>query len=326
VLTDDPAISATSAAETGGMRRAHRSRRAVGRAWVGPAVGVAVAVGVSTGLFAWMLWRSWAGVNTAGLQMPAMQLQQRVWYWWRFLAGESLGIAALLYSYLAVLAGLLYSGRPPRWMRLSRPRVNALHRHLSLSTIGLILAHVLFVAVGGMTSAMTARSINFLTAFVPFTVTWNTWGYASGIFALYLALILGPTYYLRHHLGVRSWRITHRATLSVYALGVWHTLYFDDFDFHGPYRLALWAAQIPLAGLLLWRLLAARRGAYRNNADQNRIPRLLEHPTRPRALVRLAAATVVAALLAGLILITATGNIGGRPAPAVSASSTHPPT
>lgn len=72
-----------------------------------------------------------------------------------------------------------------------------------------------------------------------------------GIFSLYLALLLGPTYYLRNRLGARAWKIVHQLSVAVYILAVVHTLYFD---FHGPHRLALWVAQIPLAAMVLWRL------------------------------------------------------------------------
>jgi hypothetical protein len=51
--------------------------------------------------------RSMEGTNTAGLQMPAMNLQ---------------------WSYLSVLGGLLFSTRRPRWLGFNRRQINDLHR------------------------------------------------------------------------------------------------------------------------------------------------------------------------------------------------------
>jgi predicted ferric reductase len=205
-------------------------------------------------LFLWMVFRSLAGTNTAGLQMPAMDLEHHVGYWWPFLMGETLGLAALIWAYLAVLVGLLFSTRRPRYMGLSSRQVNGLHRQLSLTTIALILGHALFVALGGMNDAMTERTISFSQGFLPFQTSWNQWPYAFGIFSMYLAVLIGPTYYIRGRIGVRAWKVVHRLSAVVYVLAVVHTFSFDDFDFDGPYRLALWAAQIPLGAMLLWRL------------------------------------------------------------------------
>jgi hypothetical protein len=96
--------------------------------------------------------------------------------------------------------------------------------------------------------------------------------------------------------------------LAVYILSVWHTFGFGDFAFNGPYRLALWIAQIPLAALLLWRLATPFGSA--------------SSLRRGRAL-RAAASVPVAAALVALIAIVATGNIGGGPSPFHRPASAH---
>jgi DMSO/TMAO reductase YedYZ heme-binding membrane subunit len=229
--------------------------------------------------------------------------------------GETLGLAALVWSYLSVLVGLLFSTRRPRWAGLSRRQINNVHRQLSLTTIALILGHALFVAVGGMNDAMTARAVSFAQAFVPFQASWNQWPYAFGIFSLYLALILGPTYYLKGRLGARAWTVVHRLSLAVYILAVVHTIYFDDFDFHGPYRAAVWVAQIPLAAMLLWRVASpvsrTGRGNKARPGSQGALTALLI--ARAGVAVRLVVGTAAAAILAGMVIILATGRIGGTP-------------
>ena len=43
-----------------------------------------------------------------------------------------------------------------------------------------------------------------------------------GIVAGYLAMLVGPTFYLRRRIGVRRWRALHRATVIVWILSVGH--------------------------------------------------------------------------------------------------------
>jgi len=266
--------------------------------WVNAVLCAVPAVVVSAALLGWMLQRSAAGVNTAGLQMPAMDLQHRVAYWWPFLMSEALGISALIWSYLSVVIGLAFSTRSPR-LGLTRQQVNTLHRYVSMTSLFLIAGHVLFVAIGSMNDAMTTRTVNVAEALLPFQTSWNGTFYNVGVFSLYLAILLGPSYYLRRHLGAKAWRIVHRASLVVYILAVWHTIGFDDFDFHGPYRLALWLAQIPLVGLLLWRL-AAPVGSVRN---------------RRRSLPIRVAVTLGAAATLGWIIAILINGIGGSASP-----------
>lgn len=292
-----------------GIMKAARTRRTVQRVLAATAPALIVVLT----LFVWLVFRSIDGTNTAGVQMPAMGLQHRVSYWWPFLIGEALGIAALVWSYLAVFVGLLFSTRRPRWPGLSGRRVNDLHRHLALTTIALILSHALFVALGAMNGAMNARAVHFNQAFLPFQTSWNRWPYAFGIFSMYLAVLLGPTYYIRGRLGPRAWRAVHRLSIAIYILAVAHSLYFDDFDFHGPYRMALWAAQIPLTAMLLWRLAdPIRRAALPRRRPERQAAAL---GARAGGLTRLAAGMASCAVLIGLGVVVVTGRIGGAPSP-----------
>lgn len=305
-----PPRSPDEPAEKGALPRRHgaRERRAWERA-IGAAIPVVLVVNA---LMIWLVLTAEAGTNPVGFQMPAMDLQHRVAYWWPFLMGDALGVAALIWSYLAVLAGLAFTTRSPRWLPLGRRRINDLHRQLSLTTLVLIAGHVLFVAVGSMNNAMTARVVDVGSALIPFDTTWNRWPYAFGIVAFYLSLVLGPTYYLRHRLGARAWKVAHRMTLVVYVLGVVHTMEFDHFSYDGPYRLGLWVAQIPLAALL----------AYRIASPANR----RASPRRWKAAARVASAIGATVVLAGLLVVVSTGRIGGAASPFPSSTAHHHPT
>lgn len=127
-----------------------------------------------------------------------------------------------------------------------------------------------------------------------------------GIFAFYLALLLGPTYYLRRRLGVRTWRFAHRFVLVVYVLSVWHALIIGaDVEHYGWARPALWLLQIPLLVLLAWRLVRSSPPTGSPTTGPARPP--LPARARIGAVVRyaLAAASIAAAF--GTMVVVATG-------------------
>ncbi|MGH3094390.1 MAG: DUF5134 domain-containing protein [Streptosporangiales bacterium] len=113
-------------------------------------------------------------------------------------------------------------------------------------------------------TAFDAMGDGFLSAFVPWQQSWgaSVFAFNIGIFALYLAILVGPTYYLRRRIGPVRWRFLHRFALVVYILSVWHTLLLGlDFTYFPWVRPLTWLAQVPLLLLFTRRLLRpARRG------------------------------------------------------------------
>jgi methionine sulfoxide reductase heme-binding subunit len=171
---------------------------------------------------------------------------------------------------------------------LNRRQLDRLHRHISLAVIALIAVHAI-------STAFDAMGDNFRTALVPGQAAWGAakWAYDLGIVAFYLAILLGPTYYLRRRLGTRTWRFAHRFTLVIYILAVWHTLIIGaDVGYYGWIRPVIWLAQIPLLLLFARRLL---RPAARTS-------------TRPTAIaLRYGLAAACIAASAGIIAIVTTG-------------------
>jgi hypothetical protein len=192
--------------------------------------------------------------SAAALAMGSMHMN-RMGVFWSFPLLQAAGIGALVWSYLGIVLGLVVAGRPPRWWPLSRPATDQLHRQVSLLVIALILVHALATAEDAMGDSLR-------TAFVPWQESWTaaTFAYNIGIFALYLAVLVGPTYYLRRRIGTRWWRIAHRLAVLVYILAVWHTLLLGtDFSHYSWLRALTWLAQLPLLGLLAYRLTRTRR-------------------------------------------------------------------
>ena len=221
------------------------------RAWSLPA-GIA-ALGLLTVLpvYAWIAVLQSQDHSAAALSMPSMNMN-RMGVFWAFPVLQATGLVALLWAYLGVALGLAESGRTRRWLPLRRRDLDRLHRYISLLVIGLIVVHM-------AATALDAMGDSLMTVLAPQQESWTAarWAYDPGIFAFYLAILLGPTYYLRRFTGMRAWRFAHRFVAVVYVLSVWHTLIIGaDVQHYGWMRPALWLAQVPLLGLLCCRLMA----------------------------------------------------------------------
>jgi DMSO/TMAO reductase YedYZ heme-binding membrane subunit len=50
------------------------------------------------------------------------------------------------------------------------------------------------------------------------------WDYNIGILALYILVLVAPTFYIRRVIGTGRWRFLHRFVLVFYALSIWDSL------------------------------------------------------------------------------------------------------
>ena len=155
------------------------------------------------------------GKSAAALAMSDMHMEQ-MHKFWAFPVLQATGLAGLIWAYVGVALGLFESGKTVSWFPLSRPRVDRLHRQISLLVI----------------------------------------------VAFYLALLLGPTYYLRRLIGVTRWRFLHRFVVVVYILSFWHAMILGlDVSHYGWVRPFMWLMQIPLLVLFVRRLLQPAAGS-----------------------------------------------------------------
>lgn len=96
---------------------------------------------------------------------------------------------------------------------------------------------------------------SLLVALVPWTAKVDGLGYTLGVLALYLAVLLGPSYYLRQYIGRRVWLVAHQLAAISYALGLWHALFLgSDLRLIGIGRTVVAIAQVPLLALIVLRL------------------------------------------------------------------------
>jgi methionine sulfoxide reductase heme-binding subunit len=169
--------------------------------------------------------------------------------WW--LVSRASGLVAVVLVSVSVLLGLAMAARavPPRRKRSAV----ALHEHLALVALVAIAVHgAALLGDGWLRPGVAGITIPFALSYRPaFT--------AAGIVAGYLALLLGPSFYLRRRLGARAWRRLHRATPLVWGLALIHTLG------AGSDAASLWlrglvlAPVVPMAYLLVLRVLGGPR-------------------------------------------------------------------
>ncbi|MCI0383143.1 ferric reductase-like transmembrane domain-containing protein, partial [Streptomyces sp. CNQ085] len=234
---------------------------------------------VTAGVFALLYARVESGASMTLQVMPDLADADRYWMYWLC---QAFGWSALLWSWITVILGLVRSSAAPGRLRLPAARIERWHRTTSLTTIGLMFAHAaLFFAElvranedgTGWAGRLTT---SFAEVFVPGVYSSGTGRIAIliGLLALYLAIPLGLAFYLRQATGSRMWRALHRFVVVVYVLSVWHTLlYGTNIWYDGAFRTTVWLLQLPVAALLLIRLLApARRGERLHLRDADRRP------------------------------------------------------
>lgn len=160
------------------------------------------------------------------------------------------GAAAAVLATVSVAGGLHAAesrrkGRPvPRWLARG-------HRQVSLATVLLVLAHATvpylseFSPYGG-----------WATALLPFRqpASWGTrgaLGESLGIIAVYLMIVLGPTFYLVRGAGRARWAWVHRLSFLAYLAAVAHVfLMGSDVLVAGPVRATLLLLQAAIAAQL----------------------------------------------------------------------------
>lgn len=135
--------------------------------------------------------------------------------WW--LASRAAGIVAFVLIASAVMLGLFMAARIARRPGQGRILVKV-HEQIALAAIAAIVLH------GALLLGDPWLHPGLSGVLVPFTISYRPAWTGLGIFAGYLAVILGPTYYLRRRIGARRWRQIHKVTVVVYVLALIHAL------------------------------------------------------------------------------------------------------
>ncbi|WP_407559995.1 ferric reductase-like transmembrane domain-containing protein [Streptomyces sp. 184] len=275
----------------------------------GAGADAGIALVVTGAIFVWLYVRIDNGSSATLQVMPMLADADRYWMYWLC---QAFGWSGLLWAWITIVFSLLRTGPRPRVRWMPPAGLEKLHRTTSLTTIALMFMHAVMFFLeevrgneGGATWAGRVWDA-FVKVFIPGGYATGTGRIAIlvGLLAFYLAIPLGLAYYLRQRTGSRMWRALHRFIIVVYVLSVWHTLlYGTNVWYDGTFRTLVWALQMPIAAMLLLRLLAPARPS----------ERLRVRGSRPLPLTaRFAGRLAVVATVAGLAAVVATGVDGGR--------------
>lgn len=211
-----------------------------------------IALVMSSIIFAIIALRVWAGVDAAAIEMPGMKGNGGVW---PYSMSQAAGWAAYLLSWVTLLFGVLLPVLSRSVQVGYRRTLEKLHRCLGLALIGFILIHALLLLRDRMGDTL-------LTIFVPWTTRYKPGRLpvTLGIASLYLAILLGASFYFRQKFGVRTWLLLHRYMIPVvYVLALWHTfLYGSDVTPRNPLGITLWVLQVPILSAFAIRIAGPR--------------------------------------------------------------------
>ncbi|MFD7749653.1 ferric reductase-like transmembrane domain-containing protein [Streptomyces sp. NPDC059698] len=279
-----------------------------------PDAGAAILV--TAAVFAFLYARMESGDSATVAVMPFMDDPGT---YWMYLLSQAFGWSGLLWAWGTVMLGLLLSGPRPARLPASRQVLERWHRTTSLTTMALMFAHALMFAaelVRYEVQLAWAERLwaGFADTFVPGWYDSGTGQIAIpiGQGALYLAVPLGLLFYVRHRIGANTWRRLHRFVIVVYALSVCHTLLYGTNVWYGEWpRTVLWLLQLPVAAMLLLRLMRPARRSERLGPRKRR-----EGVSLPGWAVRAAGRAAAGAVVVGLLIVVASGHDGGRERPA----------
>lgn len=208
-------------------------------------------------IFLFSALRLASGHDPMQMRMPLMttSVSQNAWR----LASRSAGILAFLLVTAGVALGLALSSRLRRFLPGTARQQTIVHSQLTLVALIFILVHMCTLLFDPL------HVVPWYGLFIPgipqreHETPLLLLGSSSGVIACYLAFLLGPTFYLKRWISRRYWLFLHRFTISIYLLGLFHTLVCGtDFRLsHGLSYDILLAIQVPLALLLLYRIFVA---------------------------------------------------------------------
>lgn len=135
-------------------------------------------------------------------------------YWYMSRAG---GIVAYLLMWLSTMWGLTLSTRMARSL-VAAPIAYGLHEFLSILAILFALLHAA-VLLGDSYFHFTIFHLVF-----PFTAPYEPLWTGVGTIGLYLTVVLVGSFYVRRHIGQKTWRVLHYFTFVAYLLALTHGL------------------------------------------------------------------------------------------------------
>ena len=208
---------------------------------------------VWSGLFRWLLPVGFAAGVVVGAVLLAgwlasasgrEELATRLpWY-----VSRSAGITAYALLSASTLLGLAISTRVMD-RRAARPALFALHEHCSWLALAAVALHA------GVLLIDTYLPFTPLGVLVPFMAPYRPLSVALGVTAMYLAIVLTVSFYIKPWLGHRAWRAIHYGSFAVYGLVTLHGILAGNSTGEAWMQWLYVAGGAPIFALLCYRLL-----------------------------------------------------------------------
>lgn len=176
-------------------------------------------------------------------------MTEALWY-----TARGAGIVSLVLLTVVVVLGVgSRSGRPV--FGLPRFAVAAVHRNASLTALGLLLVHMLFLL------ADPYAQLRFVDLLLPFNATYRPFWLGLGTLAMDLLIVVWLSTLVRRWIGARAWRAIHWISYAIWPVALLHAL------FTGTDAGRLWLRGIAGGCLLLVSAAVIWRLSYTDNGD-----------------------------------------------------------
>lgn len=125
------------------------------------------------------------------------------------------GFTAYLLLFVSVALGIAIGARLTDPIA-KRASVFDLHRFTTLLALAFTLFHVYVMLGDGY------FNLNVWQLSVPFLSPYRTWATAVGVASLYVMVLVIGSFYVRRHIGYKTWRALHFLTFALYAGAILH--------------------------------------------------------------------------------------------------------
>jgi sulfoxide reductase heme-binding subunit YedZ len=195
-----------------------------------------------------------------------------------WLISRASAIIAMTLISASVAMGLLIAAKLTKRPALKRAIVR-LHEHVALVALAAIAVHGLAL----LGDSWLKPGWPGIT--IPFWLPYRPGFTGIGIIGGYLALLLGPSFYLRRRIGARRWRKLHRLTVIVWVSSAVHALGAGSDGKQVWLRAVVLLPAVPIAYLLAVRTAAgSRTAAHRPVASASREHRLDQLEVAPEVM------------------------------------------
>ena len=131
-----------------------------------------------------------------------------------WLLARSAGLAAYVLLTGSVLAGLVLKSRPS--VRLRAAIVTEFHKALAVLAVAALALH------GAALVLDSTVKVTLTSLLVPGLVSYRPAAVAAGVVAGWLLAAVTASFWLRKHIGARTWRRLHWATYALFVLATVH--------------------------------------------------------------------------------------------------------